>query len=145
VSGGKGRSVPLKRTLIVGFATLLVSCVQGQAFRVDDRVSITAPRDRAVVDLPVTLTWRAQEIDEPRFAVFVDRAPVRPGQRVDRVGDEGVFTTSQTELVIRELDEGQGSGRERHTATIVLLDSSGRRIGESAWDVVFEVKREARQ
>ena len=96
------------------------------------------------MQLPVSLRWTAGEVEEPSFAVFVDRAPVRPGKPVvpSTTRTDAVYTTSETELVIDQVAEGQGTGRELHRATIVLLDASGRRIGESAWDVNFEVQRE---
>ena len=118
-----------------------------QAFRVDERVSILAPDDRAVVELPVTLRWRAEGLDDRTFGIFVDRAPVRPGRQVVESVNrtDAVYTTSDTELVISEVYDDQAEGRERHTATIVLVDPAGRRVGESAWDVTFEVDRQEEQ
>ena len=131
---------------VVAFSVaLLASCGQDQAFRTDERIRVTSPDDRAEVQLPVTVRWEADDIDQPSFAVFVDRAPVRPGKRVvaDAIGPDAVYLTSDTQVVIPKVTEGENGKRERHTATIVLLDPSGRRIGESAWDVVFEVRRDA--
>jgi hypothetical protein len=74
---------------------LLSGCLsQGLAFRVDDRLTITAPADRAEVTLPVTVRWdiRDFEVVEPGgsaaqagkdagyFAVFVDGTPQPPGK-----------------------------------------------------------------
>ena len=130
--------------LVVGIVATVASCGQDQAFRVDERVKITTPKDRSEVRLPVSLEWRADDIEEPSFAVFVDRAPVRPGEPVvaSSTRTNAVYTTSETEFVIEQVAEDDGTGRELHRATIVLLDPSGRRIGESAWDVTFEVQRE---
>ena len=136
----------LRRGAIIIGAALLASCGQDQAFRIDERVDITAPSDRAEVRLPVTLRWRADEVPAGRsFAVFVDRAPVRPGKRVlpSVRQTDAVYTTADTKLVIEDVHDDQGEGRERHAATIVLIDASSRRVGESAWDVVFEVKRDS--
>lgn len=155
---------------------LCTACVpQGLAFRLDDRLSITAPSDRQEVTLPVTLRWEVEdfEVAEPGstpredagyFAVFVDRAPMPPGEELAwlarddkgcRVGDGcpdaeyfsnlGVYTTSKTELVLEQVRARNTAGRERHVATIVLLDGAGRRIGESAFDVVFDIDREEQQ
>ena len=160
-----------------GLALLAVlactACVpQGLAFRLDDRLTITAPADRAQVSLPVTLEWEVEDFDvvepgtDPRedagyFAVFVDRAPVPPGKTLAhvarndsgcRAGDgcpdaeylagRGIYTTTDTRLVLEQLPRGEEDERERHTATIVLLDGAGKRLGESAFEVVFEVDRE---
>jgi hypothetical protein len=147
-------------------------CVpQGLAFRLDDRLTITAPQDRDVVSLPVTITWEVEDFavvepgTQPRegagyFAVFVDRAPVPPGETLAHVARDdtgcredagcpdaeylaarGVHTTTATSLVLDQLPRGEEGRRERHTATIVLLDGAGRRLGESAFDVAFEVDR----
>jgi hypothetical protein len=74
---------------------LLSGCVSSNlAFRVDDRLTITAPEDRAVVTLPVTVRWDIRDFDvvkpgaaAPRpgtdagyFAVFVDGTPQPPGK-----------------------------------------------------------------
>lgn len=135
----------LVRVSLVAVTAVLTACGQDQAFRLDERVSIISPRDRAVVRLPVTLRWRAEDVDNRSFAVFVDRAPVRPGKKVvASVGaTDAVYTTTETSLVIRELYQGKRDGRERHRTTLVLVDGSGHRVGESAWDVVFDVERKA--
>ena len=103
--------------------------------------------------------------DSGYFAVFVDTAPMPPGKKLrwiarkdnscraaDGCPDEeylnarGIYTTSETELVLEQLPRPSTENedrRERHRATIVLLDAEGRRIGESAFEVAFDVEREA--
>lgn len=104
---------------------------------------------------------------EPRegagyFGVFVDASPMPPGRDLgwiarddsdcrpdDGCPDEeylsarGVYTTTDTELFLEQLPRGDEGRRERHRATIVLLDSSGTRIGESAFEIAFDVDRGA--
>lgn len=143
------------------------------AFRADDRVTITAPDDHAEVTLPVTVRWRIEEFDvvEPGtpvredagfFAVFVDSSPMPAGKDLawlvredpacDRakgcpnakyLAERDVYITTATELRLTELAERTADGPERHRATIVLLDGSGRRLGESAFRIDFEVRRGA--
>lgn len=159
-----------------GLALLAVltctACIpQGLAFRLDDRLTITAPQDRAAVSLPLTIDWDIEDFavvepggapreDAGYFAVFVDRAPVPPGESLAHVARDdtgcrtdpacpdteylvarGIYTTTDTQLVLEQLPRGDQGGRERHTATIVLLDAAGVRLGESAFDVDFEVDR----
>ena len=158
---------------LLGLCGALSGCVaQGLAFRVDDRLTITAPEDRSTVTLPVTLRWDVRDFDvtapggDPRkdagyFAVFVDDAPMPPGKPLawlarkdnscraaDGCPDEeylaarGVYTTTKTELVLSQLPRNADEDRrERHRATIVLLDAQGTRIGESAFEVAFDVSR----
>ena len=141
---------------------------QGLAFRVDERVKITAPDDEATVSLPLTLRWTVRDFDvvEPGtaaregagyFAVFVDATPMRPGKTLKSLRDadavcedpctedayflaRGIYPTTSTELVIDKLP--LGSEGESHRATIVLLDADGRRIGESAFRVDFTIPEE---
>lgn len=160
------------RLLAVLAALACTACVpQGLAFRLDDRLTITAPQDRAEVTLPVTLQWQVEDFavvepgagvrkDAGYFAVFVDTAPVPPGKTLAHVARNdagcrveagcpdaaylaarGIYTTTETQLVLEQLPRGEEDRRERHTATIVLMDAAGERIGESAFEVVFEVDR----
>ena len=89
------------------------------------------------------------------FAVFVDRAPMPPDKdmrwlfRKDRacladdecptesyLAERQVFLTDEPELTLEQLPRPERpDDREEHTITIVLLDGSGYRIGESAWYV----------
>ena len=167
-------SAALRAAAAVAVLLLATGCVsQDLAFRIDDRVEIVAPSDRAEVSLPITIDWEVADFDvvEPGspvredagyFAVFVDRAPVPPGKTLAHVAKDdtgcreadgcpdaeylssrGIWTTTDTQLVIDQLPRtgDDDDRRERHTATVVLLDASGARIGESAFEVVFEVDR----
>ena len=101
-----------------------------------------------------------------RFGVYVDVDPQPPGESLDYFArddvqcrksptcpDErylrqrGIHTTTSTELTFGSLPIAPGVDLERgdpdfHEVTIVLLDSEGRRIGESAWAIIFEIDRE---
>lgn len=144
---------------------------QDLAFRVDERVMIIEPRNREIVSLPVTVRWEVenfevvQQPEAPRdgagyFAVFVDQSPMPPGKTVawlvkdDRSCDpsdgcpdaeylreRGVYLSTDTQVLVEELPQRRDGRRERHTATVVLLDGAGRRIGESVFFVDFEVDR----
>lgn len=103
--------------------------------------------------------------DSGYFAVFFDRSPMPPNEHLrwlarediscradDRCPDEeylnarGVYTTTNTRLVLEHLPrttdpDDRQDRKERHRAIVVLLDASGRRIGESAFEIVFDVER----
>ena len=100
--------------------------------------------------------------DAGYFAVFVDRSPVRPGHTLKDVGkgdrfcesdpkcpdrqylrDHNVFTTTATHLEFPVLPAvaGDKSHLQMHTFTVVLLDTSGHRIGESAWELDLRIPR----
>jgi hypothetical protein len=129
------------RTLIpaVLIAAAATACVpDGLSFRVDERVTITAPDDREQVTLPLTIDWDVRDFDGT-FAVFVDRAPIGPGDPLPDELPSGVFATDDTEVVLESLPAASADD-ELHTATIVLIDGDGRRVGESAFDVTFETE-----
>jgi len=74
---------------------LVPSCgVRGLNFVADDRLEITAPEDRAEVQLPVTVQWTVRDFkvtgrdgrrtpDAGYFGVFVDRAPQPPDRTLE--------------------------------------------------------------
>jgi hypothetical protein len=127
------------------------ACVpDGLAFRVDERINITEPADHATVTLPVRIAWEVNSFDiakpdtPPRddagyFGVFVNRAAIPPGEAMPAKLEHGVYTTTDTSLLVKKLPPGTAD-QDQHTATIVLLDGAGRRIGETAFGVTFEVE-----
>jgi hypothetical protein len=147
--------------VVLAVAALAPACsAEGMAFREDRRVDIVEPSDRAEVRLPVRLRWTAEDAG-PYFAVFVDRAPVRPGQSLRAVTDEScsrtpgcpdaaylrdrhVYLTEGHSLRLDTLPPPGTSQRtgakDRHEATIVLIDRDGRRMGEAAYTVEFTVE-----
>lgn len=153
--------------------TLLVAAcdMSTMAFIQDKRVRIIEPGDRSSVDMPVTLRWTADEFsvtgrdgqsstDAGYFAIFVDRSPIPPGKTlewfatqddscwgepcgtVDRLPD--IYTTEEPILELHRLPSvREAAGQELHRVVIVLLDGTGARIGESAFDVSFNLQRKA--
>ena len=99
--------------------------------------------------------------DAGYFAVFVDQTPIKPGESLEAVasGDRAceidpkcpdtvylrehlVYTTTKTSLRIPPIANGAGTDDiDRHSITIVLLDTAGRRIGESAWQVDVRIRK----
>ncbi|MHB2022122.1 MAG: hypothetical protein ACYCO3_02135 [Mycobacteriales bacterium] len=162
------------RWLLALLAVLLSAgcAVQNLAFVTDTRLSIISPKDRVLVHLPVTIRWRMREFtvagpgsapvskNVGYFAIFVDRAPVRPGQSLRAVAasdqacmhtpgcpnasylaERGVYTTTKDYLTLTQVAEVNTYQQvQLHTVTIVLLNTAGRRIGESAWYVDFRLK-----
>jgi hypothetical protein len=150
---------------LVAASLALGGCqVEGRlAFTKDERVEIVQPANEAEVRLPVRLRWTAKlergAGGGPFFAVFVDRAPVAPGQSLRVLADDScnrtagcpdadyfrdrfVYITDERSLLLDTVPQrtGQRTGAEhRHEAIIVLVDAEGRRIGEAAYRVAFEV------
>lgn len=159
------------RALLVVIGLLAPACgMRGLSFVTDDRVDITAPRDRSAVVLPLKVEWTVDDFavgdTAGSFGVLVDQAPPRPGKTLpwlfrDRDvcrGDTGtrlcatraflaernVFSTTRTSFTVERVDRFTGNDRRRvfHEVTVVLLDEHGRRVGEGAWSVQFEVERD---
>jgi len=165
-------------TTAVLASVLLGGCglthLQDLNFRVDDRLHFLSPEPRALVHPPLTVRWTMDDFtivrpgsappsrDAGYFAVFVDRAPIHPGETLDAVGkgdpvcdpdpkcpdtqylhDHGVYPTTAMQLRLPHVIDLRGN-REKvqlHTITVVLLDTAGRRIGESAWELDVRIPR----
>lgn len=164
--------------LRVGLATCALAALTGcglsnLAFVADHRLHFVQPVSRSLVTAPVTLRWSIRDftVVGPHqgppssragyFAIFVDRAPIRPGQTVaaiahgDRsctrtpgcpdaqyLADRQVYVTNQTSFTLDQVAPFRSRQKtQTHEATIILLDSSGRRIGESVWYRDFRIKQ----
>jgi hypothetical protein len=147
---------------VVVVVALAPACAySGLTFREDTRFAWRTPGDGERVELPVRLRWEMDDFSGS-FVVFFDREPMRPGERlIDLVGendgcrqragcpdtewllDHHIYPTDSTEVVVADLPDRSGPRSERdvHTATVVLLDASGRRQGESVFVREFAVQR----
>ena len=155
----------MKRVLAIALALLsLTGCWTNLDFHADHRVVLTYPREGSRVTLPLTVTWdvRNPALRGTELAVFVDRAPIAPGEEVTSVANSDrpcratpgcpdetylsrrhIFTTTSTSLLVTGLIDNRPSGRpsarDRHRIVIVILDASRRRAGEAAFSVDFTV------
>jgi len=153
---------------------LTSSCgVSNLQFQADQRLEFTSPKSGALVSLPATLRWKMRDFravgpgsgppssDAGYFAVFVDRAPVRPGQTMRALASNDriclrtpgcpnarylaglqVYTTTRPAFTLTNVaDLDIAESVQLHNATIVLMDRSGHRIGESAWNIEFLLRR----
>jgi hypothetical protein len=139
----------------------------------EDRSTVLLPVviDWDIRDFEVVAPGAAARPGEGYFAVFVDRAPMPPRKSMRWIfrNDEdcraadgcptevdlasiGIYTTTETRLVLEQIarpptrdDEEEDDDPERHRVTVVLLDAAGKRIGESAFQVEFDLEREAGQ
>jgi hypothetical protein len=149
-------------------------------FQIDHYVKFTAPEARSKTTLPLTLQWQVdgfrvappndEEHYEPPsknagyFALFVDRAPIKPGQTLAAVAgddtscvpsagcpdreylrDRQVYVTTDLRYTLRQVFtiEDNNDDWQLHDVTIILLDTDGHRIGEHAYYREFKLKRES--
>jgi len=147
---------------------------EGLNFRVDNRLHFLSPKDRSSAHLPLTIRWKMSDFTvAPQgsappspsagfFVVFVDRAPVRPGQSLTSVcksdpfarGDKncptaaylagkGIYLTTADQLTLQNIPNlpGNKDKKQLHTFVVTLMDTAGRRIGESAWELDLHMPR----
>lgn len=151
------------------------SSLDGLRFTNDHRLTLLEPTASSTVTLPFTVSWRVRDFtpvkiglgdpaqqpaptpDAGYFAIFVDRAPMPPGQDLKSlVSDDSscvsrpdcptpgylagrdIFITDQTSYSVQSIQST--SATASHELSVVLLDSHGRRIGDSSWFVSVNVK-----
>ena len=154
-------------TAVAAVAALASSAcgTHGLSFRLDDRVALRTPSDHADVTLPLRVAWTVKDFavgaDAGSFGVLVDRPPPPAGKSLDwlfRDDDScangchdpayraarGVFQTNQSGIVLQDIQTRAERGKaSRHELTVILLDRSGRRVGEGAWSREFDVVQKA--
>ena len=99
--------------------------------------------------------------DAGYFAVFVDQQPIKPGQTmkalaadrfckrdpkcpdVSYLNDRGVYLTTTPSLRIDQVANLTTSHDkvQQHTFVVVLMDTAGHRIGESAWELDLRIPK----
>jgi hypothetical protein len=100
--------------------------------------------------------------DAGYFALFVDRTPIKPGQSMRAVGSgdracerdpkcpdaayleqHEVYTTTELSMTLPQIPNVVGDKEkvQHHRVTVVLMDTSGHRIGESAWELDFRIPK----
>ena len=99
--------------------------------------------------------------DAGYFAVFVDQAPIKPGRTLEDVAgrDEAckndprcpdkryleakaVYVTHQPRLDLELVPQLNTKEKiQNHQLTVILLDSTGHRIGEYAWYLNFKAEK----
>jgi hypothetical protein len=149
--------------LAVAAVLALAGCDVGRLnFEQDHRLHFEQPADRSDVRLPFTLRWRFAGAPPAGYAVLLDQSPPPPGKtlawivRHDRgctpaagcpnpayLAGRGAYRTSGPALTLRAVTKDRviHNGSEHHTATVVLLDAAGRRVGESFWSREFVLRR----
>ncbi len=153
--------------LLVGCSTAGLAFIEDRRVEIvspDYRQLVDLP---VTVDWEVTDEGLQQDLASgARFGVYVDIDPQPPGEPLEYFARDdpqcrrsitcpdarylrqrGIHTTTETEMTFGSLPIAPGVDLERgqpdfHEVTLVLLDESGTRIGESAWAIIFEVDRE---
>lgn len=161
--------------LLLSLALVTASAASGcdlsqMAFTQDHRLHIQSPKSLALVSTPLRLSWTMTGFTVARagsappskdagyYALFVDRAPVGPGQSLLTLADKncratpgcfnaqylaekGVYTTTSSSFTLEQVPALNSYQKVQvHEVTIVLMDTAGRRIGENEWYVDFRLR-----
>lgn len=166
------RQVTLLSVLLA--ALLPAACgISGLSFRQDTRLVITSPRDRAIVEVPVTVDWKVRDFnvtgrdgrrrtDAGYFGVFVDRPPIPPEETLawlarddaqcrlmpacpndDYFRQINVFSTTETEITIERFPELSTDEDRRDFHEVVIVLLNGR--GERIGESAFAVEFELKR
>jgi hypothetical protein len=147
----------VRRIAALVVVVFLASACSGLEFVQDRRLSFTAPASNHLTKLPVTLRWTMKNAGASgEYVVFIDKTPLKVGQTLRSLMPSGVAPTAallaninvyatQTNAVtvtlVPDIGSDHGSTRQRHTATIVLVDAQGKRTSESSWSRSFDLKK----
>jgi hypothetical protein len=143
-------------------------------FRTDKRLTFSEPAARTLVQTPLHVAWQMKDFQIARpgssppskdagyFAIFVDRAPIKPRGTMRDVAhndleclrrpdcpdatylaNREVFQTTDNQITIQQIPPISGDTEriQFHTITVVLMDTSGHRIGESAWGLDVRMRK----
>jgi hypothetical protein len=143
-------------------------------YRTDKRLDFVAPKARTLVETPIDVRWAIRDFkvqapgsaprshDAGYFAVFVDRAPIKPDETMRVIAskdqpclhrpgcpdeqyleDRQIYTTTSSTLTLQQIPPIAGNTEriQVHFITVVLLDTAGHRIGESAWQLDVRMRR----
>jgi hypothetical protein len=152
------------RLLIGALAVVAIAgCDPSWSIRADHSLHIVSPASRTTSALPLTVSWTKTAGYTGSYLVVIDRSPPGVGKKVvSLVKDEtdcknemlsscttaaalatrGIYRTTATDIKLTAVPRKSGAStteRMRHVLTIVQLDSSGRRRGDAAWSVDFNV------
>jgi hypothetical protein len=146
--------------LVALLAVVLVACSGSPGrLQADSRVRILEPKPGSTVNGPVVIRWSSTfepgEGSGRWFMVYVDAAPIPPGQSAlvaaiqpcdtvpiclgtGAISGPNVFLTDAHSIDVGSLPAGAGP---EHRFTIVLVDEQGAREGDVAWTASFRVEQ----
>jgi len=170
----RGRFVLLIAVLIVLGNACGIAHPGDLGYRIDKRLHFVTPKARTLIKPPIDVRWSISDftVQPPGgappsgkagyFAVFVDRAPIKPKETMRVVAkndevclhrpgcpdesylqDRQIYTTTSSGLTLDQIPPIAGDTEriQLHFITVILMDTAGHRIGESAWQLDVRMRR----
>ena len=140
-----GRRV--RRLAALAFCASLVTggCLEDRSFHQSDEIRFVEPIEEDFAQAPLLVRWEGKPDRTVKWAVFLDRAPIRPGASVDDLEVQertNIWITDAPEYTVEFVPPRQtavASRRDRHRLTVIPLDAKGKRVGEHAASVELTV------
>ena len=160
--------------VLVLLAFIAACDTSNYAFTIDKTIEIVAPPARTEVPLPVAIRWRddeppdngrvdPQDPEAEYYAVFLDRTPLGPGERLsslveeadecattkgcpsaEQLGDMQVFLTAEPSVTLEFVADlrttTRGDTKDVHEVTVVRMRGD-ERSGEAAFLQTFFIRR----
>jgi hypothetical protein len=171
---GRGRLFPFVAAVGIFATACGIAHPSELNFRTDKRLVFDAPKARSLVRAPLTVGWHIDRFtvappgagpandNTGYFAVFVDHAPIKPGETMRVVAkndlrclhapgcpdetylnERRIYPTTQNSLTIPQIPPIAGDTEriQLHTVTLILMSTTGHRIGESAWSLDVRMRK----
>jgi hypothetical protein len=132
-------------TAALALAFGCAGCLEDRSFHVDDDIRFTEPVEGDFAAAPLLVKWTGRPAKTVSWALFLDRAPLRPGQSIDDLEvqeRQNLFLTDKQELTLDLVPPravAVPSRRDRHRLIVIPLDAKGQRVGEEAASVELTV------
>ena len=130
----------------VGAITLVLSgCLEDRSFHESDVVRFAEPAEGDFASAPLLVRWEGNPKGAAQWALFLDRAPIKPGASIDDLEvqeRQNLWITAEREYTIAFVPpraSSVASRRDLHRLVVIPLDAEGGRIGELAASVELTV------
>ncbi len=124
---------------------LLGGCLEDRSFHENDVFRFTEPLEGDFASAPLLVRWEGKPKDTTQWALFLDRAPIKPGTSIDDLEvqeRQNLWITKDQNLTIDFVpprSTSVASRRDRHLLVVIPLDADGERIGEHTASVELTV------
>ena len=134
--------------VLVGLSLVTGGCLEDRSFHTDGEIRFVEPVEEDFAQAPLLVRWEGKPARTAKWAVFLDRAPIRPGASVSDLEVQernNMWVTDVPEYTVAFVPPRQSavvSRRDRHRLTVIPLDAKGKRVGEHAASVELTVIQE---